>query len=365
MKKWIVTAVLSLLTLPALCCTSIVISGKATADGRPLMLKHRDTGHLNNAIGYYQGPKYTFIGLVNAETAFEGEVWTGTNSAGFSIMNTASYNIKDDNVPASKMDREGIMMYGALGICATLADFEYYLDTLRRPMGSEANFGVIDAQGGAAYYEVNNHNWVKYDVNEIPCGYRIVTNFSESGRFADRRGVERYETASEIFAEMLSKKPYKVDHTAIFSKVSRSFRGKEKGAAYVIPRKMTSASIVIEGVKAGENPLHTVMWTILGYPPCGVALPLIVGNGCLLPEEVMPDVQGHAVLCDEALQRKENQNSYIKRCEKVDAEIENIFKPVYEKWVGGIIPDMFFFSEYAFMRFSFMKVYRDEFAKIE
>ena len=71
------------------------------------MLKHRDTGHLDNAVGYFQGAKYSFIGLVNAETAFDGEVWTGTNVAGFSIMNTASYNIKADDVPASEMDTEG------------------------------------------------------------------------------------------------------------------------------------------------------------------------------------------------------------------------------------------------------------------
>ncbi len=365
MKKWIMTAALIFSALPAFCCTSIIISGKATSDGRPLMLKHRDTGHLDNAVGYFQGAKYSFIGLVNAETAFDGEVWTGTNSAGFSIMNTASYNIKDDDVPASEMDKEGKLMYRALGICATLADFEYYLDTLGRPLGVEANFGVIDARGGAAYYEVNNHSWVKYDVNEIPCGYRVVTNFSESGRIVDRRGLERYETATGIFAEMLSKRPYKVDHRDIFGKVSRSFRGKEKGTAYVIPRKITSASIVIEGVKAGCNPLQTVMWTILGYPPCGVALPLMVGNGCMLPDEVLPGPDGHSMLCDEARRRKDTGKDFRNLCAGADAETDDIFGKCYGKWVSGNLSDQQFFSEYAKMRQSFLKIYREKFAKNE
>ena len=365
MKKWLIAAVFALVTLPAFCCTSVIISGRATADGRPLMLKHRDTGHLDNAVGYFSGPKYSFIGLVNADTAFDGEVWTGTNSAGFSIMNTASYNIKDDNVPESEMDKEGKLMYRALGICATLAEFEYYLDTLSRPLGVESNFGVIDAFGGAAYYEVNNHSWVKYDVNEIPCGYRVVTNFSESGRYEGRRGVERYETATAIFSELLSDKPYKVSHKEIFGKISRSFRGQERGVPYVIPRKITSASIVIEGVKPGDNSLQTVMWTILGYPPCGIALPLMVGNGCLLPAEVMPGLDGHAILCDDALLRKGEAKDYIRNSEKVDSEIEKIFSPVYKKWTSGKMTDKRFFSEYASMRVSFLKIYKAEFAKNE
>ena len=31
-------------------CTTAVISGKATNDGRPLLMKHRDTDDLNNII---------------------------------------------------------------------------------------------------------------------------------------------------------------------------------------------------------------------------------------------------------------------------------------------------------------------------
>ena len=61
------------------------------------MMKNRDTGELNNRISYYKGPLYSFIGLEDSP-APENGVWTGTNSVGFSIMNTASYNIKDDDV---------------------------------------------------------------------------------------------------------------------------------------------------------------------------------------------------------------------------------------------------------------------------
>jgi hypothetical protein len=363
MRKTVLSLLLGMLTLPAFCCTSIIISGKATADGRPLMLKHRDTGKLDNAVGYFRGPRFSFIGLVNASTAFDGEVWTGTNEAGFSIMNTASYNIKDDDVPASEMDREGIIMYKALGICGNLPDFEHLLDTLPRPLGVEANFGVIDACGGAAYYEVNNYSWVKYDVNALESGYRVVTNFSESGRREDYKGYERYITATEIFSEILSKKPYKVKHGDLFDCVSRSYRNRERGKAYVIPRNITSASLVIEGVRPGENPLHTVMWTILGYPPCSVAVPLLVGNGCLLPAYVMPGDDGHSELCDLALKMKEMDADLRPQCRRAEDKIDAMFLKIFGKWTSGDLSDNLFFRKYASLRSSFLRIYKEEFGK--
>ena len=51
-------------------------------------------------------------------------------------------------------------------ICKNQQDFEHFLDTLSRPMRVEANFGIIDAYGGAAYYETNNTRYYKKDVND-------------------------------------------------------------------------------------------------------------------------------------------------------------------------------------------------------
>ena len=43
-----------------------------------------------------------------------------------------------------------------------------------------------------------------------------------------------------------------------------------------IPRKSTSCAMVFKGVNKREDPLETVMWTILGYPPVSVAVPLFI-----------------------------------------------------------------------------------------
>lgn len=36
-----------------------------------------------------------------------------------------------------------------------------------------------------------------------------------------------------------------------------------------IARSSTASSVVVQGVKEGERPELTTMWTILGYPPTG------------------------------------------------------------------------------------------------
>ena len=79
-------------------CTSAVVSGRVTPDGRPLLWKHRDSSDLNNRIVRFDAVKgqLSFVGLVNGVDTLAREVWTGYNSAGFAVMNTASYNLKND-----------------------------------------------------------------------------------------------------------------------------------------------------------------------------------------------------------------------------------------------------------------------------
>ena len=283
-------------------CTSAIITGKATADGRPLMWKHRDTGTEQNRMVYSSSGKYTYIGLVNSNDAANNEVWAGTNSAGFCIMNTASYNLKDKNDSTKEADFEGIVMRRALECCATLDDFERFLDTISRPIKVEANFAVIDAHGGAAYYETNNYGYFKADANDpmqAPHGYLIRSNFSYSGRMDEGMGYIRHETAEQLFSQQRAKE--KLTPEWIFASVDRSYyhsllgtdlRDYDFNAFGVtgfaidqdyIPRFTTSASVVFQGVKEGELPEHTTMWTALGFPSCSVAMPLWVKGGEKLP----------------------------------------------------------------------------------
>lgn len=336
MRRMIYSVIIILLLIPVqidklTACTSAIITGKATPDGRSLLWKHRDTGELDNRIEYFgksKEIKYAFIALVNSSVQY-GEAWTGTNESGFSIMNTASYNLKEDDDKLA--DREGEIMFQALATCRTLTDFEKMLNKAKRPIGVEANFGVIDAEGGAAYYEVNNTEWRKVDVNDpkiAPQGYLVYTNHSFTGRINEGSGYVRFTAANRIFSDRLAVNG-EFTPQWIFNSLSRCYYNPilnidlianpelAPNGWYVdqdfIPRRISSASIVVKGVKKGENPDLTVMWTILGYAPVSVAVPLFVKGGENLPKSVVKRGENdqnleadNCLMCDLSMQRKAN-----------------------------------------------------------
>ena len=351
MRRVIISFFMLAWVLPAFPCTSVIISSRHNA--RPVMLKHRDTDELNNRIERFEGEKFAFIGLVNSPSG-GGEVWAGMNSAGFCIMNTATYDLKDDDVPADLMDREGVVMYRALGICSCTADFEYMLDTLSRPMGVEANFGVIDAHGGAAYYEVNNHSWVKFDVCDpsvAPSGYMVVTNFTRTGRPEDRKGVDRFEKASDIMEKLVGEGERAIGHEELLSRVSRSGRP--------IIRDITSASIVFEGVVEGSDAEKSVMWTVLGWPGASVAVPLLVGKEDYIPSYLKAESGMNAEFCDNALSLKWKEiGSAVQDTENF---INSRFSRMYGRWCEGKIGDRRFISKYKRLQEKIYKHYHRNF----
>ena len=156
MKKILIIAISLILVNTGICCTTAVISGKYTADGRPMIWKMRDSDYFKNKMMYFDDGKYNYIGLVNSEDIKGEQVWGGANSTGFSIMNSASFNVNLADTE-SKKDLEGLVMKQALQKCATLEDFEKFLNNLSKPMGLAAHFGVIDAKGINGSTQLSNH----------------------------------------------------------------------------------------------------------------------------------------------------------------------------------------------------------------
>ena len=308
-------------------CTTAVVSGKATDDGRPLLLKNRDADALQNKLVYFFDGRFKFIGLVNSSDKENKEVWCGFNETGFGIMNSASYNLKiNDTTKLS--DLEGRIMKMALERCATLEDFEILLNDLPKPLGVEANFGVIDANGGAAYYETDNFKYIKYDVNDpavAPNGYLIRTNFSIAGEDNKGYGYIRYATASDLFENKI--KDRKISFEFLINDVPRclihSFTETdlaqnlpdEKSEKFVyfrdyIPRHSTSAAIVVQGVKENESSSLTTMWTILGFPLTSVVIPVWLNDDGRFPKVLQADETGNAPICDLALKLKDKVFSH-------------------------------------------------------
>lgn len=318
MRKFaLIVFVAILFSLESFSCTTAIISGKATPDGRPLLWKHRDTDNFNNKMMYFKGIKYSYIGLVDSDDSLF-HVWGGTNSAGFSIMNSASYNLKPKDDLSEKQDMEGALMKLALETCATIEDFKRLLDTLAKPLGVEANFGVIDTAGGAAYFETSNFKYTIFDANDpkvAPDGYLIRTNYSFSGRENEGAGYNRYNTASAIFKEaykakkitpafILSKATLSLRHELTKTDLSLVFKKKEDFQNRMYPfrdyivRYLSSSTIVVQGVKKGESASLVTTWIKLGFQPASVSIPLWVQAGEEIPELLTAPGKKNSLLCN-------------------------------------------------------------------
>jgi len=306
---------------PVLACTSVIVSGKATKDGRPLIFKNRDTSTLHNMTIVVQGQVYRYIGLVNAEDTAPINVWGGHNEAGFGIINTAAYNLNGDG---GDTDGDGVLIRKALELCATLEDFERLLDTVKKPREVNSNFAVLDANGGCAYYETGNYDYVKFDVNDpnvAPDGYLMRTNFGITGNRKLDQGVERYCAITDFMAEackegqfdpeyLLCQIPRYMKHGVTKLDMADFMPESENDTRYFpfhdyIARYSTSSVIMVQGVKAGESPQATVSWTMVGWPLSTVAIPLVLTPSGKLPALVADDGTGHSRLNEMGLQLKE------------------------------------------------------------
>lgn len=295
--------ILSLIFIGARPCTSMIVSAERSATGRPLLWKHRDTDADNNFLAKVEATDSTFsyIGLFNAGDSLLAEAWMGMNERGFAIMNTASYNVAPHESPLE--DREAVIMSEALKYCKSVDDFAMLLDALPKPLGVQANFGVIDAYGGASYFETSDREWTMFNVADSDDGYLIRTNFSVSGDSLGGRGYIRYETAHKLASDNKeSLTPQLL--TEFFSRqfyhslIGRDFSGDSIFIdADFIPRPISQCSLVVEGVNEGDDTSEIRMWGCVGYPPCAVSEWITLES---IPEGFGPNENWRSTSCDEA-----------------------------------------------------------------
>lgn len=340
-------------------CTSAIIGADMNPYGRPLLWKNRDTSTPDNKIEFIPGENgdFSYVGLFNAKDTKNKEAWMGMNEYGFAVMNTASYNLKDDKVPDKNMDKEGLVMALALKKCKTIDDFAKLLDSLPRPMGVEANFGVIDAYGNGAYFETNNHSYKIFRLEDEPNHVLVRTNYSHSGRPHEGYGfireadancllqpyIEEKNITPEVLTEVLSRTFYNDLLQKDFSDGQQRWVVDQD----FIPRFTSTATVVVEGckpLKEGEkiNPMDLVdqyiMWTGLGYPPCAEIFPVWCKKDGVNPELTGKAENGHSPQCDLVLKRKAvvfpykmgNGNKYI--------DMEKLFNEAGNGYVQTLVP---------------------------
>lgn len=280
-------------------CTLIVASGRATASGRPLMWKNRDTPQLLNKLMYFKGEKYNFIGLVDSDDEAGKEIWAGLNDRGLAIMNSQA----DDLAVREKKYEgagNGAFMKLALGLCATVDDFEKLLQKEKGKWDLAANFGVIDAEGRACFFETSSEYYTRFDADDkkvAPFGYIVRTNFSyTSPDYLQGGGFIRFERMSHLAeaarAEgrlgvrfILQEAARDLNHEKLHSfPLSRPLPDDPSRPLYIntndtINRNSTAAAVVFEGAPSPERSDLATMWVLLGQPITIAAIPVWPASG--------------------------------------------------------------------------------------
>ena len=276
-------------------CTTAIVSAEASATGRPLIWKQRDTDNPHNVVQYVTGGKYAYTAVFNASDKKRRSAYAGANEVGFTIMNNLSYNLAEGSYSAVV---NGRVIAEALATCRTLDDFQRMLEEWPKPRNIEANFGVADAFGGAAYFEVGDTKVIRYDVE--PGSWLVRTNFSLAGRDGEGSGMARYETAEYLMSQHTGK----FTPEFLIDGLGRSFYNAELGADMLAaapvgvavdldfsPRYTSVSSVCIEGVGPGDDPASSVIWTAIGYTPTCYAVPVWVAAKEEIPAFLLPDPQ--------------------------------------------------------------------------
>jgi hypothetical protein len=280
-------------------CTTAVVTGLATPDGRPLLWKNRDTNARSNKVVHVREQPYCYVAVTNAAEPSGRVVWGGLNERGFAIINSVAYNLPRRGGEMS--DLEGLVMADALRTCATIQEFEAYLArNLGESLGCWTNFLVIDAEGGAAIFEVHNHGYARLEADTASSGYVLNTNFSRSGRELAGEGYLRFQREEELFDQqrpegitvefllqdaardlghVLLKNPARTLWSSFPADPPRWLHTR-----HTIDRNITASSILVHGVRRGEDPLRATLWVILGEPLCSIAVPVWVAAGETPPE---------------------------------------------------------------------------------
>ena len=304
-RSFLRTCILLAAMLPSIAsqgCTSFIISGRASKDGRPMIFKNRDASSANNLMLLVQGSTYKYVGLVTSASSSPSSVWAGHNEVGFAILNTAAYNL--NGCEGGGGGNDGSIMRKALATCRTLKDFESMLYSMD-PISANSNYAVLDAEGGCAYYETGHSSFVKFDANnpqDAPDGYIVRTNHGMTGCHDLDEGVERYTAISEFIED--AKRTDRFECEYLLANAPRYLtHGLTKMNLYdfmpmdetctrmfpfndFIPRYISTAAILIQGVLRGESPANTISWAQVGWPMAAVAIPLMVYEDVPLPSVV-------------------------------------------------------------------------------
>ena len=318
MKRFLFSIIsIALLHGVSLACTSAIVSAQRSSEGVPLLWKHRDNGKFpNTRIEYVSNGTYAYSAIVPNNEKYADGVYAGINEKGFGVISTATRNLPESTpeeylaCPLRRM--RGGAMWNGLQECATVDEFEELLKTTKRSRRSHSNFGVGDATGVVAYFEVWDVGYRRYDISESGNdGFDVRSNFSHSG---DPKKIETSARRYKLIMNEMGK------HEGNFSPYdfigySRSYNSIRYGdlltsneysrcSNHTVPRATSVGSFVM--VCDGKNPRMLVM---NGHPVSSLAVPVYVKAESAIPKCVHGDAM-------RLLSNDFRQKAYIKKGSK-------------------------------------------------
>lgn len=298
-------------------CTSAIVSPALSRDGGAILWKHRDNTTHDTCVEYITGGKYAYTALVNCFYGQRRGVYAGLNEAGFGVMSTATRNLyvkRELTATEESQQPQFVHSVAVLGLksCATVDEFENALKNFPRKHGFQTNLGVGDSTGCAAYFEIWETGYRRYDVKDG--SFDIRTNFSFAGdpkKFG--KSKRRYDLMQQLMGD------HKGTFTALdFINYSRSYKSIQYGDILKDPHKYASdnhcvarrtsvASIVIV---LGRNP-H--MLIINANPVTGATVPVWVAQKNKFPKCLRPFSEQHKLsrIATKMLYTRKSKDAYL------------------------------------------------------
>lgn len=235
----------------AFTCTTFVISGKFTMNGKPILFKNRDSKEMQNSLAFFTDSKYKYIGLVNGTDEWYKMVWGGYNETG--NYDFTKYDANDPSVAP-----DGILIRTNHSLRADLTK----------------GFGFCRFNTATAI------------LSQVTAKNKISPQF--------------------LFNNISRNLTHSLTKTDLWNDLPEA-RNIPEFRFFIdyIPRLSTASAIMIVGAEDKEHVKNAMMWTILGFPLASVAVPTWIVGGNNLPKAVSLDENKHSPLCNAALKLKE------------------------------------------------------------
>ncbi|MDF1538418.1 MAG: carcinine hydrolase/isopenicillin-N N-acyltransferase family protein [Candidatus Thorarchaeota archaeon] len=262
-------------------CTSIIVTENASKDGRPILMKNRDSSETNNVPTYIPATNTTYA------YAAVNSMWMGINEKGLAVMNTAMPYLSDMPSPGSF---NGLLNRRILKYCENVSDLKHKLDMKSSLLYSDAGFGgvsiatcvgVVDRDGRGAFFEISD---IGYSMEEVVDGYQSRANHPRTypGLASGPNGRDEY--ALEALDEIYEEKGI-ISWEDVAQRVSRYVNKKESTmtgftiGGEICNDNTVSAMVAVSGDVRYEGKLN-IMWCEYGLVPIvGVFLPSMVYGG--------------------------------------------------------------------------------------